>query len=48
VKLDEALIDYLDEVTLRVIREEVHGDASEAAETPQALPGRRAAGFGFF
>jgi hypothetical protein len=40
VKLDEALIDYLDEVTLRVIREEVHGDASEAAETPQALPGR--------
>ena len=39
-QLDEALVQYLDEVTLRVIREEVHGDASEAAETTQALPNR--------
>ncbi|MEA2730542.1 MAG: hypothetical protein QOF70_5017 [Acetobacteraceae bacterium] len=37
-ELNKALAQYLNEVTLRVIREEVHGDASEAAEVPQALP----------
>ena len=31
-ELNKALRTYLDEVTLRVIREEVHADASEAAE----------------
>jgi hypothetical protein len=39
-ELNEALVQYLDEVTLRVIREEVHGDASEATENAQALPAR--------
>ena len=38
-ELNKALVQYLNDVTLRVIREEVHGDASEAAEVPQALPG---------
>lgn len=37
-ELNKALVQYLNEVTLRVIREEVHGDASEAAEVAQALP----------
>lgn len=37
-ELNTALVHYLNEVTLRVIREEVHGDASEAAELAQALP----------
>jgi tRNA nucleotidyltransferase (CCA-adding enzyme) len=37
-ELNQALANYLSEVTLRVIREEVHADASEAAELPQALP----------
>jgi hypothetical protein len=37
-ELNKALVQYLNDVTLRVIREEVHGDASEAAEIPQALP----------
>lgn len=37
-ELNRALVHYLNEVTLRVIREEVHGDASEAAEVAQALP----------
>lgn len=37
-QLNDALTQYLMEVTLRVIREEVHGDASEAAELVQALP----------
>ena len=32
LELNKALKQYLNEVTLRVIREEVHGDASEAAE----------------
>jgi hypothetical protein len=36
--LNKALVHYLNEVTLRVIREEVHGDASEAAEMAGALP----------
>lgn len=31
-ELNQALRSYLDQVTLRLIREEVHGDASEAAE----------------
>jgi hypothetical protein len=38
-ELNSALVQYLNEVTLRVIREEVHGDASEAAEVAQALAG---------
>lgn len=38
LELNKALVQYLNDVTLRVIREEVHGDASEAAEVPQALP----------
>ena len=37
-ELNQALRAYLEEVTLRVIREEVHADASEAAEVAQALP----------
>jgi len=37
-ELNRALASYLNEVTLRVIREEIHADASEAAEVPQALP----------
>jgi len=37
-ELNQALVNYLNEVTLRVIREEVHADASEAPEVPQALP----------
>lgn len=37
-ELNKALASYLNEVTLRVIREEIHADASEAAELPQALP----------
>jgi hypothetical protein len=37
-ELNQALASYLNEVTLRVIREEIHADASEAAEVPQALP----------
>ena len=37
-ELNRALASYLNEVTLRVIREEIHADASEAAEVPLALP----------
>jgi hypothetical protein len=37
-ELNQALVNYLNEVTLRVIREEIHADASEAAELSQALP----------
>lgn len=37
-ELNQALASYLNEVTLRLIREEIHADASEAAELPQALP----------
>jgi hypothetical protein len=37
-ELNQALAAYLNEVTLRVIREEVHADASEASEVAQALP----------
>lgn len=37
-ELNQALRAYLEEVTLRVIRDEVHADASEATEIAQALP----------
>jgi hypothetical protein len=33
-QLNQALRTYLNEVTLRVIREEIHSDASEAQEVP--------------
>jgi len=36
-ELDRALQAYLHEVTLRVIREDVYADASEAQEVPEAL-----------
>jgi len=41
--LDEALRQYLDEATNRIIREEVHGDLREAEEVdePAALGGHR-------
>ena len=39
-ELNAALMQYLNEVTTRVIREEVHRDTSEAAETAAALPAR--------
>lgn len=39
-ELNKALTQYLNEVTIRVIREEVHRDTSEAAEVTQALPPR--------
>jgi hypothetical protein len=37
-QLNSALVQYLDEITVRVIRDAVHGDASEAAEVAQPLP----------
>ena len=37
-ELDRALQMYLHEVTLRVIREEVYSDTSEAQEVPEVLP----------
>ena len=37
-ELDQALQAYLHQVTLRVIRDEVFADASEAQEIPEALP----------
>ena len=37
-ELDRALQAYLHEVTLRVIRDEVFADTSEAQEVPEALP----------
>jgi hypothetical protein len=37
-ELNKALTQYLNEVTTRVIRDEVHRDTSEAAEVTQALP----------
>ncbi len=37
-ELNQALTSYLNEVTLRVIREDVYADASEAAEVALALP----------
>jgi hypothetical protein len=38
-ELNKALTQYLNEVTMRVIRDAVHRDTSEAAEVAQALPG---------
>ena len=37
-ELDQALQAYLHQVTLRVIREEIYADASEAQEVSEALP----------
>jgi hypothetical protein len=37
-ELERALATYLHEVTLRVIREEVYSDTSDAQEVPEALP----------
>jgi hypothetical protein len=37
-ELETELRSYLQEVTLRVIREGVHSDTSDAAEVPQGLP----------
>ena len=37
-ELNQALRTYLNDVTLKIIREEVHSDASEAAEVAGALP----------
>lgn len=39
-ELNSALTQYLNEVTTRVIREEVHRDTSEASEVNPALPAR--------
>jgi hypothetical protein len=36
--LDQALRAYLHQVTLRIIREEVYSDTSDAQEMPEALP----------
>ena len=41
-ELNLALLQYLNAVTLRVIRKEVHGDAREAAEINPAVAGVRA------
>ena len=38
-ELNLALLQYLNAVTLQLIREEVHGDASEAAERPSQIAG---------
>jgi hypothetical protein len=37
-ELESALQVYLQEVTLRVIREEIYDDTSDAQEVPDALP----------
>jgi hypothetical protein len=37
-ELGKVLVRYLDQVTTRLIREQVHGDISEANEVPQVLP----------
>jgi hypothetical protein len=39
-ELNAALMQYLNDVTTRVIRDEVHRDTSEATELPAALPAR--------
>jgi hypothetical protein len=39
-ELQAELHTYLHEVTLRIIREQVHHDASDASEVAQALPAR--------
>ena len=38
VQLDDILRRYLHDITLRLIREHVHADASEAEEVAEALP----------
>jgi hypothetical protein len=38
--LNAALVQYLDEVTTRIIRDEVHRDTSEATEEKPPLPAR--------
>jgi hypothetical protein len=38
IELDRLLQNHLRQVTLRVIREEVHADTSDAQEVPEALP----------
>ncbi len=40
-ELEGALQQYLHEITLRVIREEIYDDASDAQEVPDALPSAR-------
>lgn len=40
-ELEGALQKYLHEITLRVIREEIYDDASDAQEVPDALPSAR-------
>ncbi len=45
-ELNQALTVYLNEVTLRLIREEVYADASEAVEVAQALPSSNGAAAG--
>ena len=40
VELDDILRRYLHDITLRLIREHVHKDVSEAEEVAGALPGR--------
>ena len=40
IELNQALQAYLSEVTLKVIHEEIHADASEAREVPDAALGR--------
>ena len=39
-ELNGALVQYLNDVTDRVIREEVHRDTSEATEIVHALPSK--------
>ena len=39
-ELNKALTQYLNEVTVRIIRDAVHGDTSEATEINEALPPR--------
>jgi hypothetical protein len=41
-ELNLALLQYLNAVTVKVIREEVHGDAGEAAEVTHGVIGARA------
>lgn len=36
-ELNKALMQYLSEVTTRIIRDEVHGDTSEASEVRQHM-----------
>jgi hypothetical protein len=40
-EINAALVDYLDAVTDKVIREEVYGDSSEAEEVSESAAGKR-------